>query len=265
MYMRVREGKDWMTLFQAFQRWGELLLPLAAQIQPPSESLNTQLQQTFSVLTPAHSGAVEEALIDYFDQPPTHIAAVNALDHSQFVNPLTIPGVGTLCLRSMLELFSHQGPGPYGQVWLSLLDIAEKANPNQIRAQEGRDYIQTQMSITATPPTVPPIPSAAQLDTIMGSVLNAFPGLQECIGKIVQGASTGPGGEADLNNVVDQVQNVLLGPLLQNIKSANPGAPDISEPLAQILNGFRGLNAVVSAAKSPCPAGKPDTEQEMDT
>ena len=190
---------------------------------------------------------------------------MNALDHSQFVHPLSLPGGGVLCLRTVLDAFSRQGPIPYGRVWLQLLDVAEKANPSQVRAREGKEYIQQQMALSSLPNSpqpveVPRMPSSAQLDDIMGSVLNAFPGLQACIGKIVQGASNGNGGEADLNSVVDQVQNVLLGPLMQNIKATNPDAPDISGPLAQILNGFRGLNAVVTAGKVPATQ-----TQEMDT
>ena len=52
--------------------------------------------------------------------------------------------------------------------------------------------------------------------------------------------------ETDLNVVVDQVQNVLLGPLMQNLRAQNPDAPDITPALTQILDGFRGLNAIVS-------------------
>lgn len=50
--------------------------------------------------------------------------------------------------------------------------------------------------------------------------------------------------------MVDQVQNVLLGPILDNIKSANPNAPDIAPAIGQILNGFRGLNAAISTVTS---------------
>ena len=258
------------TLYESFLQFGTVLLPLVEQAEPRNEPLVQQLTQTFSALTPAHGPSVEEALVGYFDQPPAHIAAVNALDHSQFVNALVLHGVGTLCLRTILEIVSRQGPIPYGRVWLSLLQVAERANPTQVRSREGREYIMQQMAMVPSQPqpqgTAPPMPSPAQLDNIMGSVLSAFPGLQDCIGKIIQGASQGNGGEADLNSVVDQVQNVLLGPLLQNTKSTNPDAPDISEPLSQILNGFRGLNSIVAAGnKGSTDTADTGNKEEMDT
>lgn len=220
------------------------------------------------------------ALTAYFDQPPAHVVAVNTLDHTQFVCPLSVPGVGSLCLQSILQQFSGRGPVPYGKVWLALLDVAEAANPVQLRTKEGRAYIQQQMAThndgTDGKGCAPPIPgesmqpmmpSSAQLDNLMGTVLSAFPGLQDCISKIVQGVhNNGGSGEPDLNGVVDQtqgrpgfsdvpgvVQNVLLGPLMQNIKSTNPDAPDITPALTQILDGFRGLNAIVAKEQHAFP------------
>ena len=188
------------------------------------------------------------------------MVAVNTLDHTQFVCPLSVSGVGSLCLQSILQQFSGRGPVPYGKVWLALLDVAEAANPAQLRTKEGREYIRQQMASQKVPgPGELMLPSSAQLDSLMGTVLNAFPGLQDCISKIVQGAHNGGSTEPDLNGVVDQtqgrpgspdvpgaVQNVLLGPLMQNIKTTNPDAPDIAPALTQILDGFRGLNAIVS-------------------
>ena len=208
------------------------------------ESQKQSLQNMFQPLTPPDREAVTEAAIRaYFDQPPAHIAAVNSLDHNQFLHPLIVPNVCSIPLREVLEAFSCLGPIPYGRVWLSLLDVAELANPAQVRTAEGRAYIQKQINQPIT--TVPGVvPSMEQLDGIMKSVLGGFPGLQDCLGKIVQGSTSS--NEADLNDVVDQVQNVLVGPLMQSLQASNPNCPDITPALKQILDGFRGLNAIVT-------------------
>ena len=214
------------------------------------EGQKQSLQNMFQPLTiPDREAVTEAAIRAYFDQPPAHIAAVNSLDHNQFLHPLVVPNVCSIPLREVLEAFSCLGPIPYGRVWLSLLDVAELANPAQVRTAEGRAYIQKQInhSIT-TVPTGPP--SMEQLDNIMKSVLGGFPGLQDCLGKIVQGSNDGSG-EADLNDVVDQVQNVLVGPLMQSLQASNPNCPDISPALKQILDGFRGLNAIVTGKPPP--------------
>ena len=228
-----------MSLFETLLTLGNVWVQAVEQHMPTDTAMCQHMQQAFGGLTQPHiqRPVVEEAIIAYFDQPPAHVAAVNSLDHSQFLNPLNIPGAGAICLRTVLETFSRKGPIPYGSMWLPLLDVAEKANPSQVRAREGREYIQQQMAVT----TIPSAPSAQQLDNIMGSVLSAFPGLQECVGKIVQGTNSGSGihsprmvvcsRETDLNVVVDQVQNVLLGPLMQNLRAQNPDAPDITPAL----------------------------------
>lgn len=46
---------------------------------------------------------------------------------------------------------------------------------------------------------------------------------------------------------------------MQNLKSTNPDAPDITPALTQILEGFKGLNSIVSKANSK------QSEQDMDT
>ena len=102
------------------------------------------------------------------------------------------------------------------------------AVPGQISSGEGRNYIRQQM---ASNPSLPTPPSIGQLDGIMNSMLTAFPGLQDCVNKIMQTTCNQNGtGEPDMNSIVDQVQQVLLGPMMQNIKATNPNAQILAPP-----------------------------------
>ena len=81
-------------------------------------------------------------------------------------------------------------------------------------------------------------------------------GLQDCVSNILQKRDAT--GEEDLNQVVDQVQHVLLGPIMDNIRQSNPNAPDIAPAIGQILAGFRGLNAAISMPSPANPQTQPD-------
>ena len=279
-----------MSLWKSLISFGESVCA-AAQEHMTDETQRQSLLTLFHPLKQPDAEALADVAVRcYFEQPPAHIAAVNTLDHTQFVHPLLVPNICSIPVRDVLEAYpffaflqnimkrgmvtsiqlsgSHSLPGLflkgrvyanqpvlYGRVWLPLLDVAEIANPSQIRAKEGRDFIQQQMSLTPVAP--PAMPSMEQLDGILKSVLGGFPGLQECIGKIVQGATpSDPNKEADLNDVVDQVQNVLVGPLMKNFQASNPECPDITPALKQILDGFRGLNALMTTKV---------TDQQMST
>ena len=179
-----------MSLWQSVVLFGEAVCATAQQYMG-DEAQRQSLLTMFQPLThPDTEASVDAAVRAYFEQPPAHVAAVNSLDHTQFMHALVIPNVCSIPLRDVLEASSCLGPIQYGWIWLPSLDVAEIANPTHIRAKDGRDYIQQQMSLTpvvATPPSSS-VPSMEQLDGIMKSVLGWFPGLQECIGKIVQGA-----------------------------------------------------------------------------
>ena len=205
------------------------------------------------------SGAA--AIVAFFEHPPAHRAAVNALDHTQFVQSMTLCEGISLPLRDIMEAFSKLGPVPYGTVWLALLDVAE-ASGVQGHLAACRDYIRQQMS----PPTAGPlvnIPNNAQLESLLSTILGGFPGLQECVNKIVTSQEERPGGgEAALNEVVDKVQEVLLGPILGNIRQANPDAPDVGPAIRNILEGFRGLNAAIASSSS---AAQPTPDASMES
>ena len=67
------------------------------------------------------------------------------------------------------------------------------------------------------------------------------------------------GSEPDLNGVVDQVQEILLGPMLQSMRSSNPSGPDLAPALGKIMDGFRTLNAAIA---NPASSGE---SQSMDS
>ena len=165
------------SLLQAFKTFQDTVVGLANQyIQ--DEAKRTAAGAMFAPFSNPDVGPItESALRAYFEQPPAHVAAVNSLDHAQFVNPLVVPNVASVPLRDILGEFSALGPVPYGTVWLALLDVAEIANPVGIRTKESRDYVRQQMN---SPNHALSIPSAPQLDSIMSSILSAFPMVLVC-------------------------------------------------------------------------------------
>ena len=262
---RVREGKNAMaspTLWTAFQTFCDTVLRVGA-----SHAADPQCtEQLREVLAPAQALAAAEGepvLRAYFESPPSHVAAVNTLDHTLFANDLVFPTC-SLSLRQMLGAFSHL-PVAYGPLWLALLDVAQLANPQGVQTDAGRHYIVQQMAAGAGAGVVAapsPGPAGPNLEGILGNILGAFPGLQDCVNKILANRDTGAP-ETDLNQVVHQVQTVLLGPVLESMKVNNPNGPDIGPAITQILAGFRGLNAAIATtASAPAPT---DDAQTMDT
>ena len=215
-----------------------------AEAHMPDEAQRSALAQRIAAVAALTEEQGTPVVIAFFEQPPAHIAAVNALDHSQFISPLAFPALPPLCLRDLLEAFSRLGPVPYGLVWLALLDVAEAANPVAVQGclAAGREYIRQQIN-----PSLPVVamPSPTQLEGMLGTLLGGFPGLQECVNKILQAQEGGGSGEANFNDVVDQVQETLLGPILNNIQSANPAAPNLGPAIRNILEAFRGLNEAI--------------------
>jgi hypothetical protein len=68
----------------------------------------------------------------------------------------------------------------------------------------------------------------------------------------------------DVDDVVDRVQNVLLGPLMENLRAANPETPDLSPALKQIMDGFRGLNHLMNTSASTKPADGDEVEMKSE-
>jgi hypothetical protein len=62
-----------------------------------------------------------------------------------------------------------------------------------------------------------------------------------------EGASNGT---SDVNDVVDHVQNVLMGPLLENLRAVHPDTPNIEPAIRQIMSGFRELNKAMDPGAS---------------
>lgn len=94
-------------------------------------------------------GPGERALRAFFTEVPAHIAAVNNLDHTQFVNPLCF-GPVRVALGDVLAPFKALGLGPYGDAWLRLLDVAEAAGPGTFPdTGSARQYIRMRQEQTA--------------------------------------------------------------------------------------------------------------------
>ena len=164
---------------------------------------------------------IEGPLRGFFEHPPSHIAAVNALDHTQFTGPILLPQ-GSFPIGDVLNVCSKLGPMHFGEVWLALVDVAEAANTKAINGAAARTYLRQQTS-----PLTAMVPSQEQLNGIMGSImpmLGAFPNLRDSVMRIMQDRPSGA--EPDLNTVVDQVQDILLGPMLHT------GTCDVSQMCA---------------------------------
>jgi hypothetical protein len=160
------------------------------QPQEAIAALVTQLREGFGKDSNAKVGEVDDALRRFFRTPAAHIVAVNNLDYSQFVNVLCVLGVN-MPLCDIMGSFSTMGAKVYGRLWLALLDVADIANPDDVRSESARGYIHSQMkseqqpvvshtSSTSIPSAM--FPGVGQLEGIMGTVMNAFPGLHTGFG-----------------------------------------------------------------------------------
>jgi hypothetical protein len=176
---------DVVTLFRTFRD------TLFQQLESHQQSLSPDAQQVvrraLDGLGTVSAAGVEGALRAFFDHPPSHVTAVNSLDHSLFVTPIAFPGC-SFPLREVLTAFSKI-PMAYGSLWLGLLDVAQAANPGQIQSAPGRAFIQQQMvggamATTSTDP--PPIGglNPSQLEGMLCSVLGAFPRVSPVIGRV---------------------------------------------------------------------------------
>lgn len=144
---------------------------------PLDPAVRAQLQAVIANLAAVPAEGADAVLTAYFEQPPSHVAAVNTLDHSQFVT--SIPFTGCLFpLRDVLLAFSKL-PAAYATIWLALLDVAQASNPSQIQSGPGRAFIQQQMlSTTVSNVNVPQPPQLdGMLNTILGAFPDAFPGI----------------------------------------------------------------------------------------
>lgn len=230
-------------------------LVAAAAAHLGAERSRALADQLRCVVDPTLAAAGEQALRAYFTEVPAHVAAVNNLDHSQLVNPLCLAPHCAVSLREVLTPFKEASVAAYGDVWLRLLDLAEAAAPNAYpNAASAREYIRMRMTdaaITATPAGVAP---ATQLDGILQSVFGAFPGLHDCVAQLTAAADAAGGDTtAGLGSMFDQVQQLLTGPMMQNLQQ-QAGAPGdrVQASIAQILEGLRGLGAALTAV-SPAP------------
>lgn len=208
-----------------------------AQSLPNADALNPE-------------GAVA-ALRAYFTQVPAHWNAVNRLDHNLLVNAVDLGGGVRLDLRAVLDPFSKLGPVPHGSVWLSLVQLAHAANPTNINLADCQSFIRSQMPGEGALGIQ--LPQPAQLESVMGSIVKAFPGLQDCMSQIMSGDPNA--GPDDVNAIVDRVQNVLVQPLLASLRSSNPDAPDLAPAISKILDGFRGLNEAIGPNAGGSTAG----------
>jgi hypothetical protein len=219
----------------------------------------TQLQHVLTPVVQVVAGEGEPVLRAYFEQPPSHLAAVNSLDHTLFVNDLAF-STCSLSLREVMAVFSKV-PGAYGPLWLALLDVAQAANPQGVQADAGRAFIRQQMGSVAAQPPTPPPRDTAQLEGILGNLIGAFPGLQDCMSQIMSVRE----GETDITQVVEKIQDVLLKPIMDGMRASNPSAPDIEPAISQILAGFRGLNSAIAQTMAPGGDTTAATIETMDT
>lgn len=240
----------------AWLAFGETVARVARGALPPAdgEALCAALAP---VLTPAAAEAGIPALKAYFVDIPAHRTACAQLDQSLFVHPIAFPG-HPVPLGVLLERLSKSGPGPFGTVWLALLDVAAACDPT-LDIAAARQYVQ-QRAADPAPGAAPGMPDTAQIDGILSAVAAAFPGIgdtvQQIIAPIIHGTATpgGAGGD-DIVNVMENLQQKLLSPLLSNLGGA--GA-DVAPAVTQILEGFKALNQALNAtgpAAAPASSG----------
>lgn len=247
-----------------WMRFGEVVGQTASLLPEPVRD------QLFKTLQPVMSLQVGEAiggaeiLVAYFVDVPAHRSACVQLDQSLFVNPIRFPNT-TVHLGAILDHFSPLGPHAFGQIWMSVLDLAAACNP-EIPVGSARDYIKQRMNTVGHPNTTTAaaaagalpfeLPNQAQLDGILSSVMSAFPGLSDCVQQIITPLTAAANNNTnnadaagDISGMVENLQNTLLRPLLENlIVSSSPGVapPDVGPALNQIIDGFKSLNEVIN-------------------
>lgn len=220
----------------------------AAEETLPDGEARVQIREVVLRCRQVDDAGMEASVRGYFQHPPAHAAAVTSLDHTQFVAPLVLAGGVAFPMRDVLGAFCSL-PAAYGAVWLAVLDVAEGTGMGCAAA---RSYIRQQIGSASSTPAATP-PTAPPLHNVMGTILGAFPGLQECMDQITQGGgAAGAGGSED---VVGRVQDIILGPVLESIRASNPGAPDVGPAVAKIMEGFRSLNAVLMSGLEPTAGG----------
>lgn len=209
------------------------------------------VQQLESLLLPLKTSPVpnhyEDSIRSYFTDCPAHLAAINTLDHSQFVNPLVL-GDHTVHLSEILDAFSSKGPKAFGAIWLALLELAHHANPSGFDISQGKAYISDRMnSIVVSAGSSNNIArSAPPLDGMIQTLLSSFPGLQDCMGQILTYTTTNQSNPDQFDGLLHQVQGSILKPLMEGMAQNGSPVPDLQPAISQIFDGFRGLNAALS-------------------
>lgn len=174
-------------LWNAWLAFGATVLKTAHEFLP--SDVSACLQEQFSSTASEAGAADENAIRSFFTDVPAHVMAIRNLDHSCFVNSLVLQS-GRISLLSIMEMFAHNGRVPYGRVWLALLDVAHAANPSGIDPEPGRKYIVDLMrsgdsNANACVPHSNPNNNNNTNNNVFGDLLVAFPGLQDCITKLM--------------------------------------------------------------------------------
>jgi hypothetical protein len=240
------------TVAQAWMRVGETVSKVATEMLPAEESepILAGLRAVMTVDAPIG------VLVSYFSDVPSHRTACVQLDQSLFGNPIPFPGT-PVPLGPILERFSKLGARPFGAVWLAVLDLAEACNPT-LDVAGARDYIRQRTSAAAAAPPGGPgdagLPTQAQIDGILRSVVAAFPGIgdavQEIVAPILAGAAN-PATSADgVTNLMESLQTTLLKPMLENLAGSGN---DVMPAISQIMEGFKSLNHALNAAPADGP------------
>ena len=94
-----------MSLWKSLISFGEAVCA-AAQEYMTDETQRQSLLTLFHPLKQPDAEALADVAVRcYFEQPPAHIAAVNTLDHTQFVHPLLVPNICSIPVRDVLEAY----------------------------------------------------------------------------------------------------------------------------------------------------------------
>jgi len=120
-----------MDIWDGFMAFVEAVLATAA-VHVGNEAHRSYIQDALKPVPSMRSEASAFAIKVFFANVPAHWAAVNGLDHMQFVRPLYLGGNYQIRLCSLLDPFSKLGPVPHGQVWLPLVRLAHSVMPGQI-------------------------------------------------------------------------------------------------------------------------------------
>lgn len=262
------------TIWTAWQAFVEGLVSDAAVHLGPgcAEELVRVLRGTVDPSTVDAAGA-ERAIQQFFAEVPAHRSAVANLDHTQFTHSLAVGG-GSVNLGAVLASFKEANNMPaYGAAWLRLLDVADAAGAGPTAA--AREYIRMRLAGGGGPretggdgganpllgSMMSSLSSPGQLDGILQSIMGAFPGLNECVAQIVSetNAAAANADGAPPPNIVDRVQAVLTGPLLEGLQQQTGTSPDLLRPcITQVLDGLRGINAVLMGGLEPGAAANTD-------